>query len=84
MSTVSSPRRTEIVAALLGGVLGALLVGTTALAHTGLPAGGLVDGVLHPLRGIDHLLAMVASASSRSQLVTAGSHGSPRSASSAA
>ena len=25
-----------------------------------MPAGGLVDGVLHPLRGVDHLLAMVA------------------------
>ena len=30
------------------------------LAHTGLPARGLLDGVLHPLTGVDHLLAMVA------------------------
>lgn len=32
----------------------------TVLAHTGHPAHGLLDGVLHPLTGIDHLLAMVA------------------------
>ena len=60
MNAVSSTRRTHIVAALLGGAVGAMLIGPTALAHTGLPAGGLVDGVLHPLRGVDHLLAILA------------------------
>lgn len=31
-----------------------------ALAHTGLPAAGALDGAIHPLSGLDHLLAMVA------------------------
>lgn len=31
-----------------------------ALAHTGLPAAGALDGATHPLSGLDHLLAMVA------------------------
>lgn len=29
-------------------------------AHVGLPAGGAIDGLTHPVLGIDHLLAMVA------------------------
>lgn len=29
-------------------------------AHTGLPTGGLLDGLTHPVVGLDHLLAMVA------------------------
>ena len=60
MNAVWSTRRNEIASAVLGGLAGAMLVGTPALAHTGLPAGGLVDGVLHPLRGVDHVVAMVA------------------------
>lgn len=42
-------------------LFGALLVSTPALAHTGLGnASGLVAGMLHPVLGLDHLLAMVA------------------------
>ncbi len=32
----------------------------TLVAHTGLPTNGFTDGVIHPLAGLDHLLAMVA------------------------
>lgn len=39
----------------------ALLIPTLALAHTGAPGGaGFAGGFLHPLTGIDHLLAIVA------------------------
>jgi urease accessory protein len=31
-----------------------------AAAHTGLPVNGALDGVAHPVLGVDHLLAMVA------------------------
>lgn len=48
------------VAAVAGGLAAALLVASPAGAHTGLPAGGAVDGLWHPVHGIDHLLAMVA------------------------
>jgi urease accessory protein len=39
-----------------------VLVPTLAFAHPGLPGHthGFADGVLHPLTGIDHILAMVA------------------------
>jgi urease accessory protein len=37
-----------------------LLVASPAGAHTGLPAGGALDGLGHPVHGLDHLLAMVA------------------------
>lgn len=37
-----------------------LLGAAPAAAHTGLPAAGAVDGLSHPLSGLDHLLAMVA------------------------
>lgn len=40
-------------------VLG-LLVATPALAHPGHETGGLAQGFLHPLGGLDHVLAMVA------------------------
>lgn len=40
-------------------VLLALLMPTTALAHPGQGV-GLHDGILHPLTGADHLLAMLA------------------------
>jgi urease accessory protein len=36
-----------------------LLLAPAAQAHTGDAAGGLLSGALHPLTGIDHLLAMV-------------------------
>lgn len=41
--------------------LGALLLSTPALAHTGHGGtSGLLAGLLHPVLGLDHLLAMVA------------------------
>jgi urease accessory protein len=46
-------------AGVLGGL--ALLAPTAAWAHTGVgPADGLIHGMLHPLLGVDHLLAMIA------------------------
>jgi urease accessory protein len=43
------------------GLLAAAGLATPAFAHTGVDgAGGLVTGLLHPLLGLDHLLAMVA------------------------
>lgn len=36
------------------------LLGTPAIAHDGAHATGLLSGLLHPLAGADHLLAMVA------------------------
>jgi urease accessory protein len=47
-------------AALGGAALASLAVAGPVAAHTGHPADGLVDGVVHPLFGPDHLLAMVA------------------------
>jgi len=58
---VSRVRRVRRAAAVVAGVVaGAAVVASPAAAHTGLPAGGAVDGVLHPFTGLDHLLAMVA------------------------
>lgn len=37
-----------------------LLVATATLAHTGAEAGGFVSGFGHPVRGLDHVVAMVA------------------------
>jgi urease accessory protein len=37
-----------------------ILMPLPALAHTGHEAGGFMSGVLHPLTGSDHLMAMVA------------------------
>jgi len=44
----------RIAAASLG------LVPTIAFAHPGHEGAGLVDGFLHPLGGVDHIIAMVA------------------------
>ena len=38
----------------------ALVIATPALAHPGHETGGLTHGFLHPLGGLDHVLAMVA------------------------
>ena len=43
-----------------GAVAGTLLAATPALAHVGHPVSGLRDGLLHPVTGPDHLLAMIA------------------------
>lgn len=47
---------TRLLSGLAGGLM--LLPGVSA-AH-GLVGGGLVDGLVHPVGGLDHLLAMVA------------------------
>lgn len=39
---------------------GLLAVAAPAGAHTGHPAGGALDGLAHPVLGLDHLLVMVA------------------------
>jgi urease accessory protein len=47
----------------LAGVAGGaavLFTATPAAAHTGRGAGGLLDGLLHPITGPDHLLAMLS------------------------
>jgi urease accessory protein len=47
----------------LSTVAAAVMAATPSLAHTGLPGhehAGLAAGLLHPLNGLDHLLAMVA------------------------
>ncbi len=38
----------------------ALALPTAALAHTGHEAGSLASGMMHPVGGLDHVLAMVA------------------------
>ncbi len=51
--------RRNVVAVVGGAVGAALLVAAPAGAHQ-LPGGGALDGLAHPVLGIDHLLAMVA------------------------
>lgn len=50
----------SVPAVVLGGLAAVLLAATPAGAHTGHPVDGYADGVLHPILGPDHLLAMVA------------------------
>lgn len=59
MSTHSAFRATNVFVAR---VLGLALVSTAALAHPGheLPGNMLMEGLTHPLTGVDHLLAMFA------------------------
>ena len=54
-----------------------LLVPGVALAHYGGGPGGLVAGALHPLLGLDHLLAMVASGLWASRFNGVGRLGGP-------
>jgi urease accessory protein len=60
MSESTLSRGRILAAALFGGVLSVLVIAEPAGAHTGLPASGALGGAVHPLSGIDHLLAMVA------------------------
>lgn len=53
-------RRVRWAATVCGAALGVVLAATPAAAHTGLVADGVRSGLLHPLTGPDHLLAMVA------------------------
>jgi urease accessory protein len=51
---------TTAVVPVLAGVAAVVLSASPAGAHVGGPLHGLGDGALHPLTGLDHLLAMVA------------------------
>jgi urease accessory protein len=53
-------RSQRILVASLTGAAAVVLAASPAGAHTGGPVHGLADGALHPLTGVDHLLAMVA------------------------
>jgi urease accessory protein len=53
-------RLTTAVVPVLAGVAAVVLAASPAGAHTGGPVHGLADGALHPLTGLDHLLAMIA------------------------
>ena len=53
-----SPQGGEEPTALVATVL--LLITTPALAHTGESAGGFFAGLMHPVLGPDHVIAMVA------------------------
>ena len=53
-------RVTTAVVPVFAGVAAVVLAASPAAAHVGGPTHGLADGALHPLTGIDHLLAMVA------------------------
>ena len=44
----------------VAGLAAVLLAAAPAAAHTGRGPGGILDGLLHPITGVDHLLAMVA------------------------
>ena len=60
MSSFTAPRPTG-ASSRLALALASLIVCGAAAAHTDdLGAGGFVSGVLHPLFGLDHLVAMVA------------------------
>lgn len=55
------PARSSVAVLLATSAATAALTGATpALAHPGPSAGGIGDGLLHPLLGLDHLLVMVA------------------------
>ena len=53
-------RLPRLLAALAGATGAAVLVATPASAHVGHGTNGITAGLLHPLTGPDHLLAMVA------------------------
>ena len=58
MRSLITPR--HLLAATVAGTAATLLVASPAGAHTGRGAAGAYDGFLHPITGLDHLLAMVA------------------------
>jgi len=58
--TVARRTAGSFTLALAAGAAAVLLVSEPAGAHTGKGAGGVIDGILHPLTGPDHLLAMLA------------------------
>jgi urease accessory protein len=58
--TLRHPLARTAGTSVAAGVAAVVLAATPAAAHTGRGAGGLWDGLLHPVTGPDHLLAMVA------------------------
>ena len=50
----------NLIASAAAGGAAVLVVSSPAAAHTGRGPGGVLDGLLHPLTGPDHLLAMLA------------------------
>lgn len=52
--------RARLLATTTGGIVAAVLSATPAFAHIGHPHNSLHDGLVHPISGADHLLAMVA------------------------
>ncbi|MGL4320072.1 MAG: HupE/UreJ family protein [Paracoccaceae bacterium] len=44
----------------LAGLFAALCIASPGFAHTGGAIGGLTSGLLHPITGLDHVVAMVA------------------------
>jgi urease accessory protein len=57
---VRTKRPTTAVVPVLAGVAAVVLSASPAGAHVGGHLHGLTDGALHPLTGVDHLLAMLA------------------------
>jgi urease accessory protein len=53
-------RLTTAVVPVIAGTAAVVLVASPAGAHVGGHVQGLADGAVHPLTGLDHLLAMVA------------------------
>jgi urease accessory protein len=53
-------RLPRLLAAIVGALGGSVLVASPAWAHTGNETNGFSTGLLHPITGVDHLLAMVA------------------------
>ena len=50
----------NVLVSVSAGATAVLTVANPAGAHTGRGPGGVLDGILHPLTGPDHLLAMLA------------------------
>ncbi len=60
LTTTTRPRRSTSAGILVASLGGALLTQAPALAHPGHGSIGLGTGLLHPISGPDHLLAMLA------------------------
>jgi urease accessory protein len=45
---------------IMAGLIAGLFIASPAFAHTGGAIGGLTAGLLHPITGLDHVVAMVA------------------------
>ena len=52
--------RTSFEVRLAGAALAVMALPSSAVAHAGGSAAGLLSGLLHPVSGLDHVLAMVA------------------------